>query len=304
MCKYVFMEMIEKTEKIDIKLKLLQNLGDLVQNLQKNARLTNQNLPLTYIDPQVILEEITDKQVQNVNEISQETINLALITIDYLEGIPIISGLPFWERLDCEPLDYYKIFKFYRDIKLTEPTRSFEKTAKSTNQKETILYALSKIYHWQQRVQSFDLYQLDVINKIRSKQVDQLENKHQKGAEKLFTMCLKYMENLDTTQLIAKVKPADIKDWMELAVKLERLSLGLSPDKPITKEDTKKVNTVIVNQTTNQIDSKTDNKTINITSEEHKKDLQEIADTLRISTEGIGVEIIENDTNNSSGDDK
>ena len=297
----------------DKKLKLLKDLGEFVSNLQKNISTTPNNLPTAYIDPQVILEEMVANADEKDNMIfSNETIAIATTQIDFLDGLPVINGLPFWERLDCEPLEYYRLFKTYRDMKLTDPTRSFEKLNKDTNTETSYLYALSKIYHWSQRVKAFDLYQLTLIEKARTRQVEVMEGKHKKAAERIFEICTTYLEVMEETGLLAAVSPKEMQGWAELAIKLERLSLGLSPDKPITNEDTEKIKNVInfTNIETQQNQQNMNQLNVNnpikgLSDTERNKFLQEVANTLLIASPEVIFEKNGNEqTNNSESNDE
>jgi hypothetical protein len=299
----------ENNNSLDIKLKLLNNLGNTVSGLQKNIDVTSNNLPIAYIDPQIILEEIIDNSDANAN-ISQELITLSTTFIDYLDGVPIVGGLPFWERLDCEPLDYYRLFKTYRDYKLIEPKRSFEKLEADTNTPRPYLYALSKVYHWQQRALAFDIYKMDEIERERNRQVSIMENKHKKAAERIFEICTTYLEVMEETGLLAAYSPKEMQGWAELAIKLERLSLGLSPDKPITKEDTEKVKQ-IVNVTNNQMNQTNltnqqltilpNDPMMGLSEDDRKKFLQDVTDTLLKASPEV---ILGEPTSNSEPDDE
>jgi hypothetical protein len=149
----------KEAEPMDKQLKLLHDLGHLVSGVQSEVQCTPNNLPMYYTDPQIILEDMVSNRLVD-NNVDPDTKNLALTQIDFLDGLPIVNGLPFWERLDCEPLNYYRLFKTYRDEKLTESKRSFQKLEKDTNTGLSYLYALSKIYHWQSRIRAFDIYQM------------------------------------------------------------------------------------------------------------------------------------------------
>ena len=268
---------VSDIKKVDQKVRMLTLLGDKVQQLQNNLEPQNDSgSPLAYIDPQVVLEFITTNQEV---ELTQTEINIATIDIDYLEGFPVVEGLPFWERLDCEPIDYYKMFKLYRNQKITDSTRSFEKLIDQLNNTTApLLHALSKVYHWQQRVRAFDQYQGYLVEKEREKLTTVMNGRHQKTAEKMWELCEKYLTELASKpDKMLSFKPAEFKSLLVEARKLERLSLGLPGDRPPTTPNTQ--NTEITNI---KIDSKIKNesKTINLPSGEKVKYLQEIVDVL------------------------
>lgn len=290
----------------DKQLGLLQDLGNWTATLQSEIQLTPNNLPTAYVDPQVILEEMVSGRMID-GQLDPETKTNALIQIDYLDGIPIVNGLPFWERLDCEPLNYYRLFKTYRDTKLIETKRSFQKLEKDTNTPIHYLYALNKIYCWQPRTLAFDIYQLNLIEKERNRQIDLMEGRHKKAAERIFEICTTYLEVMEESGLLGAVSPKELQGWADLAIKLERLSLGLPGDKPKDENVNQKQsqnqnkNVINVNIEKQQIQNvaNQNNKNLKmIDSEENKKFLQEVANTLLI----VSPEVIEDGTNTSTID--
>ncbi len=255
---------------VDNKLRMLQMLGEKIQSYQQHIEKLDNGLPVAYIDPQVVVERLMEE------ELTQQEITQATVTIDYLEGFPIVNGLPFWERLDCEPLDYYKLFKSYRNQKNTDSTRSFEKLIEQTAIKIGYLYAFSKIYHWQYRCLSYDLFNKFLIEEERIKAVKVMEGTHKKTAEKMWNICTTYLEELtNSPDKIKAFKPSEFKSLLIEARKLERLSLGLPGDRPPSAPNKTEVMNI-------KIDNKTqvDSKTINIPSNKRVEYLQEIVDVL------------------------
>ena len=265
----------QPNQPLDRQLDILQNLGREIAQRQSEIQLTPNNLPTAYIDPQAILEKITTATIDT------ETKSKALIQIDYLDGMPIVNGLPFWERLDCEPLNYYRLFRTYRDEKLTDDTRSFKKLEKDTNTQINYLYALSKIYHWQYRTLAFDIYQLQKIEKERNRQIEIMEGNHKKAAERIFEICITYLESIESSGVIATASPREIQGWADLAIKLERLSLGLPGDKPKTTDnDSEKQKAQSVINVTNIKTQQNQQNQLNMTKSMSDKDLQKIVNIL------------------------
>lgn len=284
----------QSVQSVDIKLKVLRNLASIISGLQKAITLTEQELPVAYIDSQVVWEYITDTQYQKgetINDIPYNIVNEATTTLDYLESTPIVKGLYFWEKLDCEPLEYYRLFKTYRDINpITNDTkRSFEKLAVETNTDIAYIYEYSKIYHWRQRTKSFDLYQKQIIGEERNRLTKIMENNHHKAANKIFDIASTYLDTLNSSGLIAQASPKEILGWAEFAVKLERLSLGLNPDKPDNLEDNKnnnnskpvtqnQTNIVSINSTQNILDKDAEGNILDVA--EKAKYLQDVINAL------------------------
>jgi len=141
------------------------------------------------------------------------------------------------------------------------------------------LHALSGIYHWQPRVNAYDTYKKIELEKVKNKEIKELESNHLKAAKKIFDYCVDYFEKLASTNEIAKMPPSQIIDWWEKAAKLGRLSLGMPSDKPTTIEN--QANKVVIekqvnfNQNTNQ-----QNNQKNLTINADKKFLQEVMQIL------------------------
>jgi len=128
--------------------KILSLLGGHILSLQNKQPLNNLGLPISYIDPQAIAE------TGMTGEFTEEELEKATVPLDYLEGYPLVEGLPFWERLEGEVLYFYRLFKIYRDMKKEEGSRSIVRVAEISEQKPSIINALNKVYHWQARVKA------------------------------------------------------------------------------------------------------------------------------------------------------
>jgi len=288
--------------------KILETLGKITRDLQKE--LEPSSTPLAYVDAQIILDYLTTvNKDDDPNAIPERVKNGSLVPIDWLDNTPVVNGLPVWERLDCEPLDYYKIYKIYREQKYigtykkeqieddgvqteqnqnqeTEPvetvrhSRSFDNLEKSTGIKRKALYALSMVYHWQLRTNLYDRFREDLLEKERKRLISLMENKHRSAAEKIFGKCMKYLEDVTQDKVrMEKVSPKEMLSWMEMAVRMDRLSLGIPADKPITEQDRQKLTSVVRVQ---KDESK--HLTINIAGKKGKdkdKYLQEMLDILQ-----------------------
>ncbi|MHA1302900.1 MAG: hypothetical protein ACTSPI_04250 [Candidatus Heimdallarchaeaceae archaeon] len=228
---------------------------------------SNQFGPTGYIKPDAI--SMPDGDIPPLNQITQK--------IDYIDSFPIVDGLPIWERLDCEPLDHYELFKAYR----LQDKRSLSRIAKENNLPTAFVHSLSKIYHWQLRVEAYDRYQEVQFEKERNKAIVAMEGRHKKAAEELFDIVLKEIKKWKEHNLLTTASLKELKDLLETAIKFERLSLGISPDKPITEKDVTPIKKVININTKNQT-----NQTLNVGPRLEKAEvsrLQEVVDVLTMN---------------------
>ena len=264
----------------DEKIRVLTNLGQLIKEIQNTLPKNEKGLSNYYVDAQIILDWLTNLKKGEAEEIPERVINNSLVSIDWLEEVPIVGGLPIWERLDCEPIIYYRLFKKYRDSTKEKGISrcSFENLKEVTGIKVKALYALSKIYHWQMRVRCYDLFKEDTLEKEKEKLIGLMETHHRVAARKVFESCMKYLEDVAKggwydVKGNLQISPKDMIGWLELAVKLERLSLGLPMDKPVNQEDRVKIDKIVV-----------DSKTLNIGKPNgENKYLQELVDILDIA---------------------
>ena len=239
---------------------LKHKLGQFVAQLQQMMEVNNGGDYRAYIDPTVIAEVIP--YCETLDDLSDDQIKKATVKIDFEDGIPVVEGIPFWERLDGEPIDYYKIFKAYRDMKyenvvITGTTashtvinnRSIAKLAELHNISGRILTTLSKIYHWSLRCKSFDFFKIREISLKKQHQAEELECKHSKYSNELLEQAIKYLKE-HPSQLDPKVA----LQMVEIGMKYGRISVGLLGDKPGSSASAVHQTNINVSQTNNTAD--------------------------------------------------
>lgn len=217
------------------KLKQQSKLGNWVGALQDTMPLDKNNRPLGYVDPERVLATGMLGDVQSFLNAPPEDV---VVPISYLEGFATIGGIPFWERLDGEPIPYYDVFKMYRDEVLLEPIkdngglakggmRALHTLSSRSNLDLKTLNAMRETYSWSLRAKAFDDYREKQRSILKEREVRTMENKHAKAARQVFDTCLGYINDH-----AEELSPKTALSWFEAAVKLERLSYGLLPDKP------------------------------------------------------------------------
>ena len=111
------------------KIEVQKKLSEFVQYFQINLPRNIQGIPLQLIDPTVILQATVG--AETTDDVDEDALRAATTNIDFSEGFPTIGGLPIWERLDGELIDYYKLFKEYREMKLLYGSRSLARLSET-----------------------------------------------------------------------------------------------------------------------------------------------------------------------------
>lgn len=207
------------------KFEFQRKLGNFVQYFQVNLPVNGYGIPLQLINPLPLAENMLD--CQTTDDVPDHVVEEATFHIDFDEGIPIVEGLPIWERFDGETIEYYKLFKEYREMLYVSGSRAIAKLAATRNLEGRNLSALSKVYHWQLRCKAYDAYKRMELARKRQFEIEKLESKHARAADVLMEQSLQYLES-HPEQLNPKVA----LQMLQVAMKAGRLALGLNADKP------------------------------------------------------------------------
>ena len=218
-----------------------RKLGNFVQYFQVNLPTNSYGVPLQLINPVVIAENTLD--CETTDDVPDLVLDAAIINIDFDDGIPVVDGLPLWERFDGESLDYYKYFKEYREMAYIKGSRAISKLAEQFKLEGRVLNALAKVYHWQLRCRAYDAYKKTVRERKRQLEIQEMESKHTQASKTLLEAGLSYIE-AHPEQLNPKVA----LQMIQVAMKAGRLSLGLNAEKPGTGDSAP---SIAIHQTTN-----------------------------------------------------
>ena len=208
-------------------------LGEFVQYFQLGIT-SNDGIPRAYIDPTAFMSYLLE--AESPDDLPDDAVDSAKVPIEFEDGLPTVEGIPFWERLEGEPVPYYKMFKEYREMKYIDSStgkdqavfsRSIAKLAESSGMTGKCLNALAKIYHWAARVKAFDVYKEKQKMLTRQRDRELLENKHATISNQLLDQAVGYLL-AHPEQLNPKVAI----DLAKLSMESGRLALGLYPDKP------------------------------------------------------------------------
>lgn len=206
--------------KVDVQRKL----SEFVQYFQTSLPRNSKGIPMQLIDPTVILQAIVHAEV--TDDIDSDTLRQAVLNIEFEEGYPTVDGLPIWERLDGELVDYYKLFKEYREMKGLSGSRSLAKLSDSCGMSGVHLSYLSRIYHWQLRCIAFDHQKEVEKDCYRQQQIRDLENTHVEAAATLLQDAMDYFKKHPE-----QLNPKIAIQMVQTSVKVGRLALGLGGEK-------------------------------------------------------------------------
>lgn len=219
--------MLWDSDSLPLSSELKMQLGANITMLQDTIGRTPSGLPTCLIDPVALFmaSEVKDDCLVEIAEIPQK----AMFHIAYNEGFATIDGIPIWERLPKETNDAYKLYVNYRDQRKANGNRSFQWVSRHTNASLTDVITLASLNHWIDRNVAFDAFH-DILDDIRrDRDMQQMSRKHISAARDIFTMCTNFIGDEKNRKMLT---PKVALGWAEFAVKLERLSLGLHPDKP------------------------------------------------------------------------
>jgi hypothetical protein len=229
-----------------------RKLGQFVQELQRKIP-QNNGYYSCLVNPSVIATRIPDWDT--VADISEETFKKAQFPLETYSGVVTIYGIPIWERLQGERIDFYNIFKIYRDMRygLLDSgeymllNRTIAGLAQMLNVTGNYLSFLAKVYNWTIRCAYYDKYMELEIVKRRTQEIQLLQNDHLKVAHKLVEDASAYLK-----ANMKMLKPSEAISMLELGMKYSRISLGLCGDKPGTPASAGNAPTLaIFNNTTN-----------------------------------------------------
>lgn len=198
---------------------MMRNLKKFVTQLQIAQPNDAYGRPTVLIDPQSVLSTGFITPIDTLMDNPPEGL---IQPIQYMEGLPTIQGQPLWGQLEGEPVEFYNMFRRYREMNTTKENRAVYKLALEVGLDVRYLELVRTCYQWPIRVQAYDAYMAQERADILERRRQEVENKHAQAAETLFSMSTQYLqENYEM------LTPKVAMQMMDLAVKLERLSLGM-----------------------------------------------------------------------------
>lgn len=187
------------------------------------------------LDPMMLAPYIP--YVEELVDLREEQVIECFHPLRDVDGYPTVHGVPVWERQEWERIEYYNLFKLYRDMRYAfynesdalVTIRSLNTLAKATRLSPNVVHYLSVVYHWSLRVNLYDNWmnavQAHRVAVKRSLMLDRHTKVSQSLISKAFSCLNKNAE---------KMSPKDALEMLKLGLAYERISAGLIGDKPDT----------------------------------------------------------------------
>ena len=225
----------------------LANMCAAIQNQLKSA-----GRIFGLVNPSVVAELMP--VLESVNDLSDSMRDRATLPLEYMDNIAVIQGIPAWDILPGERVDFHNVFKLYRDSRYflldtgdyAISNRTIAGLAKQLGVSGSILTYISKLYSWQDRCALYDSYMESEMQKRKAQQEVMIRNEHLKMTQQLTS---KAWDKL--TKQINNLGPKELIQVLELGIKYSRISAGMLPDKPGETVTSKQTNLSIYNNTTN-----------------------------------------------------
>lgn len=211
--------------------KELKRLGSIVAQIQASFEVSG--FPSRIVLPGLIATELPN--IESIEDFSEDFLQNASETVEIIDGMACIQGVPIWDRLTGERVAYFNAFKLYRDSRyfmLDDGTymishRTIAGLARELSIMPTILTYVSKTYSWLDRCKAYDSYMESMIQRRKNQEVAVLQSDHAQLARTLCDKAMNYLrKNFD------KLQPKEVLQALELGIKFSRVSAGLLGDKP------------------------------------------------------------------------
>lgn len=128
-----------------------------------------------------------------------------------------------FEQQEEEGARAFEAFCIYRDA---GASRSLEMVSRSLEKNPSLISRWASDYQWSVRARAYDMEQDRLRRQAFADAIKEMAERHAKIAVRFQAKLLKRLENLDPEEIQAK----DMARWLETAVKIERLSRGVSTD--------------------------------------------------------------------------
>lgn len=168
-------------------------------------------------------------------DLSEEQVNECFHGFQLVDGYPTINGVPVWERQEWERIDYYNLFKLFRDMRYAFynesdallTNRSLATLSKATQVPANLLLYLSQVYHWRLRSELYDSWMYAMQQRRAAVKTSLMLDRHTKISQALIQRAFSCLQ-----QQADKMSPKEALEMLKLGLAYERISAGLLGDKP------------------------------------------------------------------------
>lgn len=227
----------------------LRRLASVVAQLQATFELGGSITAI--VDPALIAQELP--YVDGLEDFTDDMKARSTMNVEFMDATPTIQGIPVWDRISGERMDFYNVFKLYRDSRYflidngdyVIVNRTIAGLARQLNIPGQVLTYISKLYSWSARCKLYDGFMEMEMQKRRFQREVLLQSDQLKMSSAL---CQKAFDYLNKN--FANLNPKEALQALELGLKYSRISSGLLPDKPGNAVAGNQTNLSIYNATT------------------------------------------------------
>lgn len=171
----------------------------------------------------------------SLDDLSDPQISECMHSFQLIDNFPTIQGRPVWERQEWERVDYYNLFKLYRDMRYAfyneadalYVSRSLSGLARAVQLSERTINYLARVYNWNLRAGFYDTWMAETQRQRQAIKQRLMLDRHTKIAQALTAKAFAALKkNAD------KLSAKEAIQLLELGLKYERVSAGLPGDKP------------------------------------------------------------------------
>jgi hypothetical protein len=171
----------------------------------------------------------------SLDDLSDPQITECMHAFQLIDNFPTIQGRPVWERQEWERVDYYNLFKIYRDMRYAfyneadalYISRSLSGLARAVQLAERTVNYLAHVYNWSLRAAFYDTWMAETQRQRQVIKQRLMLDRHTKIAQSLTAKAFAALK-----QNANKLSAKEAIQLLELGLKYERISAGLPGDKP------------------------------------------------------------------------
>lgn len=185
------------------------------------------------IDPLMLAAYVP--YAETLDDLRDAQIEECFHSFSVIDGYPTIQGKPLWERQEWERIDYFNLFKLYRDMRYAfynevdalYVSRSLAVLAKAVHLAASTVNYLAQVYNWGLRATIYDTWMATMQQRRQAVKRNLMLDRHTKIAQALTAKAFEALK-----KQADKMSAKEAIQLLELGLKYERISAGLSGDKP------------------------------------------------------------------------